>query len=92
MVAQDSRIEKRFLAPEVMVEARCDIHPWMVAHIGVVAHPWFAVTGTDGRFAIAGVPEGRYTLATWHESLGVRRREVVVVSGSIVDAGFAFGP
>jgi len=50
------------------------------------------VTGSDGQFEIGGVPEGRYTLAIWHESLGVRRREVVVISGSIVEAGVAYGP
>jgi len=31
---------------------------WMRAYIGVVAHPYFAVTGADGSFELRNVPPG----------------------------------
>ncbi|MDB6023957.1 MAG: hypothetical protein JWM68_180, partial [Verrucomicrobiales bacterium] len=36
--------EKRFLKPEIMLRFKCDVHPWMFAYVGVVEHPFFAVT------------------------------------------------
>lgn len=47
----------------------CDIHPEMAAYILVLETPYWAVTGEDGRYRIADVPSGTYTLKTWHETL-----------------------
>lgn len=55
---------------EVMVHVKCDIHSWMNAYIGVVPHPYFAVTDTAGAFTIANVPPGRRTVSVWHERYG----------------------
>jgi len=70
MPAKDQRETKVFRRAERMVQARCDVHPWMVSHIGVVAHPWFAITDDEGRFVIEGVPPGSYGVVAWHEVLG----------------------
>ena len=43
---------RMFDKPEVMVPFRCDVHGWMAAYGGVVAHPYFAVSKADGTFAI----------------------------------------
>jgi hypothetical protein len=66
-------------APEVMVPVRCDVHPWMRLDLGVLPHPYFAVTGADGRFRLTNVPAGTYTFAAWHPTLG-RREEPITVS------------
>ena len=58
--------EKAFDVPEVLVRVKCDVHPWMFAYIGVVDHPYFAVSGADGSFKISGVPDGKYTLVAYH--------------------------
>jgi hypothetical protein len=71
-------------APEIMVPVRCDVHPWMRLDLGVVAHPYFAVTGDDGTFRLPGVPAGTYTLAVWHATLGRREIEVVVAPQATV--------
>ena len=42
----------RSTGPEVMVPVRCDVHPWMRLDLGVVAHPYFAVTGDDGQLPL----------------------------------------
>jgi len=46
----------------------CDVHPWMVAWIVVLDHPFYGVTAADGRYKIKGLPPGQYTLEVWHES------------------------
>jgi hypothetical protein len=58
--------EKSFDKPEVLVRMKCDVHPWMFAYVGVVDHPYFAVSDTDGNFKISGVPDGKYTVVAYH--------------------------
>lgn len=58
--------EKSFDAAEVLVRVKCDVHPWMFAYIGVLDHPYFAVTDANGGYKIAGVPDGKYTLVAYH--------------------------
>jgi plastocyanin len=69
---------KQFDKSEVMVPVKCNIHPWMRAYIGVVDHPFFAVTGDDGSFAIKGLPPGKYTVEAWHERYGTQDIEVAL--------------
>jgi hypothetical protein len=58
--------EKSFDAAEVLVRVKCDVHPWMFAYIGVVDHPYFAVTDAQGSYKLSGVPDGKYTLVAYH--------------------------
>jgi hypothetical protein len=58
--------EKSFDQPEVLVRVKCDVHPWMFSYIGVVDHPYFAVTDKDGNFKISGVPDGKYNVVAYH--------------------------
>ena len=66
----------KFARGEVMIPVKCNIHQWMHAYIGVVEHPYFAVTGADGSFDLSNVPPGDYTLAVWHEKLGEQTQQV----------------
>ena len=61
-----------FSTQEVMVPFRCDVHKWMNAFVGVVDHPFFAVTGADGAFELKGLPPGTYTVEAWHEKFGTK--------------------
>jgi plastocyanin len=63
---------------ESPIEILCDIHPWMKAYVGVFDHPYFAVTGADGRFTLAKVPPGTYVVEAWHERLGTRSAPVTL--------------
>jgi plastocyanin len=63
---------------EPAIEIKCDIHPWMTAYIGVFDHPYFAVTGADGRFTLSQVPPGEYAVGVWHERLGMQRATVTL--------------
>ena len=83
---------KRLLAePQVMVTVACDVHPWMRAYLGVVRHPFFAVTGADGHFAITGLPGGTYVLEAWQEATGRVEHSVTLRDGESVDTDLVLG-
>ncbi len=44
----------------------CNVHPEMEAYIVVLENSYFAVTDGSGAFTIDGIPDGSYTLKTWH--------------------------
>jgi plastocyanin len=67
-----------FSTREVMVPFKCDVHNWMRAHVGVLDHPFYAVSGADGSFSLAGLPPGTYTVEAWHEKLGTQTQSVTV--------------
>jgi plastocyanin len=56
----------------------CNIHPQMSAVIVVRDNPYFAKAESDGTFAIADVPPGKYTLRAWNERTDEPVREIVV--------------
>ncbi len=83
-------ISMTFSKPEI-VRIDCDLHSWMRAWVVVAAHPFYAVTGSDGEFALEGVPPGRYTLQIWQESLGTVTKEVVVPESGAATATVEMG-
>lgn len=86
---QGMRESHVFTTPSVMTLIRCDRHPWMSAYIGVMEHPFFAVTAADGRFTLSGVPDGHYTVAMWHEQFGRRDADATIVNRHVVHTDFA---
>jgi len=73
-------IEKKFSRPETLIPVKCNQHPWMKASIGVLAHPYFAVSAKDGSYTIKNVPPGTYTVVFWHETLGEQTQQVTVAA------------
>jgi len=69
---------------------KCNVHPWMRAWVGVVSHPFFAVTGDDGAFVLKEVPAGDYTPEAWHEKFGTMELKVKVEAKQIAPAEFTF--
>lgn len=92
MAARNERITRTFKRPEIMIQTRCDVHPWMRSYIGVVPHPWFAVTGSDGAFVLQGVPPGQYVVEAWHEVFGKQSQTVTVGPAAETSLGFSFSP
>jgi plastocyanin len=78
-------------SPEVMLKLGCDVHRWMVAFVGVMPHPYFAVSNTTGEYEIAQVPAGTYTIKSWHEQFGERTATVTVKAGGKTAADFSYG-
>jgi plastocyanin len=87
---QGMKMTHTFTAREVMVPFRCDVHNWMQAWVGVLDHPFFAVTGADGAFELKGLPPGTYTVEVWHETLGTQTQTVTVGDKETATAAFAF--
>ena len=75
-------IEAKFNRAETLIPVKCNQHPWMKAHIGVLAHPFFAVSAADGKYTISGVPPGKYTLIAWHEKFGEQQMKDFEVKAS----------
>jgi plastocyanin len=71
-------VDRVFTRTEIGIPLKCDVHGWMNAYANVVPHPFFAVTGADGRFEIKGLPAGTYTIEAWHETLGVQTMTATV--------------
>jgi len=81
---------KKFSKPEVLVRIKCDVHPWMEAFVGVVDHPFFAVTGADGQFSIKGLAPGSYEIEAVHPKLGRRSQSVTISAKQQESVSFSF--
>ncbi|HEX6729651.1 MAG TPA: carboxypeptidase regulatory-like domain-containing protein, partial [Pyrinomonadaceae bacterium] len=87
-------IEKTFARSEVLIPVKCNQHPWMKAYIGVLKHPFFAVSAEDGTYSLKGVPPGTYTVVAWREggADGTQKTmSVTVPANGSATADFAFG-
>ena len=69
----------------------CNVHPEMGAIVFVAENPYFAVSGADGKFEIAGVPPGTYTLKAWSEKskAPITQQVTVKVGDNKVEVGVA---
>jgi hypothetical protein len=73
--------KKKFERPEVMIKIKDDASTWMNAWVGVLDHPYFAVSGPDGRYDIKGIPPGKYTIEVWHEMYKSVTQEIELKEG-----------
>lgn len=68
-------------------------------------HPYFAVTDSQGRFEISGIPPGSYTVVAWHSGYNivkfnasrpvydephVTRKTVTIAPRALVESQFEF--
>jgi plastocyanin len=69
----------------------CNIHPKMAAVILTLSTPYYAVSKTDGRVVIHGVPPGEYQLHVWSERARLldteKSRQLVRVSEDALNLG-----
>lgn len=87
---QGMEVTRTFATREVMVPVKCNVHGWMHAYIGVLEHPYFGVSDGGGRFSIAQLPAGTYTLEFWHERLGTQTQQVTVTASETTDVTLAY--
>jgi hypothetical protein len=62
----------------------------MSAFVGVVDHPFFAVSAADGSFSLKGLPPGTYTVEAVHEKLGTQTQTVTIGEKETRDLAFTF--
>jgi len=85
-------IEATFAREEIAIPVKCNEHPWMRAYIAVFRHPFFAVTGTDGRFELKNLPPGTYAVTAWHEKLGSVEQKLIIEGKETKTLDFVFKP
>jgi hypothetical protein len=83
-------IEQKFARQEVIIPIKCNQHPWMKSYIGVLSHPFFAISAADGTFTIKGLPPGKYTLVAWHERFGEKTLEINLAAKGSATADFSY--
>jgi len=72
-----------FDTPGVVV-LRCEIHEHMRGVILVLATPYFAITDTEGRYRLTGLPAGTYRLKTWLNSQTTLERTVQLAESTVL--------
>ncbi|MBA5870434.1 MAG: hypothetical protein GDA68_10620 [Nitrospira sp. CR2.1] len=102
----DREVTARLLrARGVGLRLLCDVHVHMNAWAAAFDHPYFAVTDSQGRFEIGGIPPGSYTLVAWHSGYNivtfnasrpiydephVTRQTVTIAPRGLVESQFEF--
>ena len=81
MPKKGQRMTKVFTKNEITVHAKCSVHPWMGAHLGIFNHHWFAKTDKNGSYELPSLPDGNYTLTFWHEVFGRFNKTIKVSKG-----------
>ena len=75
---QGQRSEQVLTTPGTFA-IKCDAgHPWMNAVVHVARNPYYALTGSDGRFRLHDVPAGTYQIVMWHEGWQASQNSVAV--------------
>ena len=80
----------RFAPDRDVVRFSCRTHPWEVAWVAVLSHPYSFVTGPDGTYGIAELPPGQYTFEAWHESYRAVTRKLTVQMDKVINVDFVF--
>lgn len=80
----DQKRAFRFETPGI-VPLLCNVHTEMSAYIVVTPTPFFSETDASGAYRIAGVPNGRYTIAAWQEGLKIASKRLTVSGDATLD-------
>ncbi|MCW5556959.1 MAG: hypothetical protein KIT22_03845, partial [Verrucomicrobiae bacterium] len=84
--------EKVFESPELSIRFACNVHPWMIAFVHVIEHPFFVMTDDKGAFELpAGLPPGTYELEVNHPRAGSATQSIEVAAGRGAEVVFELG-
>jgi hypothetical protein len=87
---QGMKTVQKFDKSEIMVKVKCEVHNWMAAYVGVLDHPFYAVSDDQGNFTIKNLPAGDYEIEAWHEKFGTMTAKVTVGASDTKSADFTF--
>jgi plastocyanin len=83
-------IIRNFARTETMIPVKCNQHPWMKGYIGVLKHPFYAVSKEDGSFEIKGLPPGDYEIEAWHETYKAQSMKVTIAAKESKTVDFTY--
>lgn len=66
----DTTLIRFRVAEDIPCSLSCSVHPWMEGWVLVSDHTSFAISGTDGKLKISGLPAGSWRFVAWHEKRG----------------------
>ncbi len=72
------------------IPVKCNVHPWMHGYFAVLTTSHSAVSDESGRFTLAGLLPGKYTVTAWHEQFGTQSQEVTIGAGETKTVNFVF--
>ncbi len=87
---QGMKTIQKFDKPEVMVKIKCEVHNWMASYVGVLDHPFYAVSDDQGNYTIKNLPAGEYEIEAWHEKYGAQTMKITVGASDSKTADFSF--
>ncbi len=90
MPKKNQQETKIFHRPELFLQAKCSVHPWMGAYVAVLDHPFFAISNEKGEFTLPSLPEGEYLVEAWHEVFGKQGKLIAVKGDGGVRVDFDF--
>ncbi len=73
-----------------VIRVACNRHDFMQNWLYVVNNPYFAISDSNGQFAIKDIPPGRYTLRVWHPMLGFKEQNVQAGPNEALRTEFTF--
>jgi hypothetical protein len=62
----------------------------MSCYLGVVPHPYYAVSGEEGKFSLNRLPAGEFLIEAWHEKFGSQVQRVLLEDGESKSLTFTF--
>jgi len=92
MPKKDQRISRVFKFPEIFLQTKCSVHPWMLANIAIMDHPYYDKSNAKGEYSIKNIVPGKYTIRAWHENLGTQEKEIEITKDFEEDIEFTFTP
>jgi len=81
------KLTVRFDKPEA-ISVKCDVHGWMSGWLFVTDNPYYSVTDAMGKFSLADVPPGSYTLEVWHETFEKQSKQITVEPNGQIKVSF----
>ena len=61
-----------------VVTLLCNVHPEMSGFVVVSPTPYYVTTDAEGNYKIENVPDGKYTITSWHEGMKPQSKPLTV--------------
>lgn len=80
----------RFRKGHFIFRTQCGVHDFMQSWGIAVGNPYYAVTGSKGRYEIPDLPPGTYDVIAWHPRMNVQAKRITVLPRAMGILNFEF--